>query len=214
MIRVAVADDHLIVREGLRLMLETAEDILLVGDAVDGAEAIRLVEDLQPDVILMDVRMPGLDGIATIARIRAICPHVAAVILTTYDEGDLMIRGLQAGACGFLLKDATLETLLDSIRAAARGDVLLKPATLARLLARSATGPRCAGDRELTERELAVLAGAARGERSKEIARNLGISERTVRAHLTSIYTKLEVDSRAAAVALALRAGILPASPR
>jgi NarL family two-component system response regulator YdfI len=216
-IRVLIADDHLIVREGLRLILETDPEIELVGDAPDGASAVRLTGEVQPDVVLMDLRMPGLDGMQALAQIHTQWPHIALVILTTYNEDTLMVRGLQAGACGYLLKDTSRETLLHAIHAAARGEILLQPEMLARLLAQtSSTGlvarPLAAnetGTFNLTEREQEVLRSVARGERSKEIARHLGITERTVKTYLSSIYTKLGVDSRASAVAKAIGSGLL-----
>lgn len=205
-IRVLIADDHLIVREGLRLILETGEGFELVGEASDGAEAVRLAAELKPDVALMDLRMPGMDGLAAIERLRAEQPQTAVVILTTYNEDDLMMRGLRAGARGYLLKDTDRAALLDTIRAAARGETLLKPEIMARLLARAeAASPGADGAPALSDREREVLAAAARGERSKEIAARLGISERTVKAHLAGIYNKLGVDSRAAAVLIATR---------
>ncbi len=207
-IRVLIADDHLIVREGLRLILETADGIEVVGEATDGAQAVQLAQQLQPDVILMDLRMPHLDGLAAIEQLRADQPQIAMVILTTYNEDDLMVRGLRAGARGYLLKDTDRETLLNTIRAAARGETLLKPEILARLLS---SQPKSRGEIELTDRELEVLKAVARGERSKEIAAQLGITERTVKAHLAGIYNKLGVDSRAAAIAVASQQGLLPA---
>jgi NarL family two-component system response regulator YdfI len=207
-IRVLIADDHLIVREGLRLILETADGIELVGAATDGTQAVRLAKELQPDVILMDLRMPNVDGLTAIECLRSEQPQIAVVILTTYNEDDLIIRGLRAGARGYLLKDTDRDTLLNTIRAAARGETLLKPEIVARLLASQSDKPR--SDLDLTDRELQVLAAVARGERSKEIAAQLGISERTVKAHLAGIYNKLDVDSRAAAIAIASQRGLLP----
>ena len=207
-IRVLIADDHLIVREGLRLILETAEGMELVGEAVDGAEAVRLASQLQPDVVLMDLRMPGMDGLTAIERLRETHPQVAVVILTTYNEDDLMVRGLKAGARGYLLKDTGRETLFHAIRAAARGEMLLNPEIVAKVLAHAAA-PEPVADLELTDREREVLDAVAQGERSKEIAARLHITERTVKAHLTNIYNKLGVDSRAAAVAEAIQRGWL-----
>ncbi len=135
MIRVMITDDHLIVREGLRLILETADDIEVVGEAVDGAECLELAAKLNPQVILMDLQMPRMDGITAIEHLRKDFPEIAIVILTTYNEDDLMIRGLQAGARGYLLKDSSRESLLDTIHAAAKGETLLKPEILARVLA-------------------------------------------------------------------------------
>jgi two-component system, NarL family, response regulator YdfI len=138
-IRVAIVDDHLMVRKGLRLMLEEkrGEGIELVGEAVDGAAAVAMVEQLQPDVVVMDIRMPGMDGIMALKRIRIAWPQVAVLLLTTYDEDELMIQGLQAGACGYLLKDTPLEILLNAIRTAARGEMLFQPEVMARILSRS-----------------------------------------------------------------------------
>jgi len=211
-IRVMVTDDHLIVREGLRLILETAEGIEIVGEASDGAECLALVPECKPDVILMDLQMPRMDGITAIGHLRRDYPGIAIVILTTYNEDDLMIRGLQAGARGYLLKDTSREILLDTIQAAARGETLLKPEILARVLSAHSShlfAPAPQTDSMLTERELEVLQSAARGERNKEIAYKLGITERTVKAHLASIYQKFGVDSRAAAVAVAAQKGLL-----
>ena len=160
----------------------------------------------------MDLRMPNMDGLTAIQRLHAEMPQIAVVILTTFNEDDLMLRGLQAGARGYLLKDTDRSTLFDTIRAAARGETLLKPEIMARLLSLtspSSTGGTGAEPLILTEREGQVLEAVARGERSKEIAARLGISERTVKAHLASIYGKLGVDSRAAAIAVAAQRGLL-----
>lgn len=220
-IRVMIVDDHVIIREGLRLMLEeVGEEFQVVGDATNGESALQLVNQLQPDVVLMDLRMPGMDGITTIEHMRQEHPQIAIIILTTYNEDDLMMRGLQAGACGYLLKDTSLDTLLNAIRAAARGEILIQPDIMARILSYTTSqrpsiplinAPVKQKTFDLTEREREVLVGVARGERSKDIARHLGIAERTVRAYLTNIYAKLDVTSRASAVTTAIRHGILPA---
>jgi NarL family two-component system response regulator YdfI len=212
-VRILIADDHLIIRQGLRLILETEKDFELVAEAADGAEALSLSAELHPDVVLMDLRMPGMDGLTAIERMRVEQPDVAVVILTTFNEDELMLRGLQAGARGYLLKDTDRASLFDTIRAAARGETLLKPEIMTRVL--SAAGSHPSGKAALgtpsilTERESQVLEGVARGERSKEIAVHLGISERTVKAYLASIYDKLGVDSRAAAIAVAAQKGLL-----
>ena len=208
-IRVLITDDHLIVREGLRLILETTDRIEIVGEASDGAECLSLVSALKPDVILMDLQMPRMDGITAITHLRRDHPEIAIVILTTFNEDDLMVRGLQAGARGYLLKDTSRENLLDTIQAAARGETLLKPEILARVLSARPATAAATTDSLLTERELEVLQATARGERNKEIAYKLGITERTVKAHLASIYQKFSVDSRAAAVAVAAQRGLL-----
>lgn len=218
-LRILVADDHFIVRAGLRLILEDEPDFVLVGDAADGAEAVGLVEELEPQVVLMDLRMPGMDGLTALAEIRRRWPHVAVVILTTYDDDALMLKGLRAGASGYLLKDVERSTLFHAIRAAARGETLLSSTVLARLLSDpastssrtsqlSAPGAQMSGT-ALTQREQAVLEAVARGERNKEIAVHLGISEPTVKTHLTNLYAKLAVDSRASAVAVAVERGLL-----
>lgn len=212
MIDVLIADDHLIVREGLQLILGSEPDFHVVGEAPDGATAVRLAGELQPQVILMDLRMPGMDGLEAIGHIRRQWPQIAIVILTTFNEDNLMIRGLQAGALGFLLKDSGRQLLFDTIRAAARGESLLQPEILARVLAHAQPTPESQPPSEtadLTEREMEVLVAVARGERNKEIALQLGVTERTVKAHLTNIYNKLGVDSRAAAVAVAHQRGLL-----
>ncbi|MFT3891000.1 MAG: response regulator transcription factor [Anaerolineales bacterium] len=210
MIKILVADDHLIIRQGLRLILETESDLELVGEASDGAEAVNLCKKLRPDVVLMDLRMPNMDGLTAIEQLHIEQPEIAIVILTTFNEDELMFRGLQAGARGYLLKDTDRSTLFNTIRAAARGETLLKPEIMARVLSQ-ANKPKTGSNAtvSLTERELEVLTSVARGERSKEIALQLGISERTVKAHLASIYEKLGVDSRAGAIAIAAQMGIL-----
>ncbi|GHO58466.1 response regulator transcription factor [Ktedonobacter robiniae] len=222
-IRIVVVDDHLIVREGLRFMLEEADEgFVLVGDAEDGAAALQVVGREQPDVVLMDLRMPGMDGLETIKRIRADWPHIAVLILTTYNEDDLMIRGLQLGACGYLLKETDRTTLFRAIRAAARNEMMVQPEMMSRILSYASHGvsspslsaiPSSRKETELTERELEVLTGLVQGERNKEIAVRLGVAERTVRAHLSTMYMKLNVDSRAQAVAHALQHGLVPPHP-
>jgi NarL family two-component system response regulator YdfI len=215
-IRVVIADDHPLVRKGLQMTFDAVgEDFLLVGEAVDGASALRLVEELQPDVVLMDIRMPGIDGLEALEHIRATWPQIAVVILTTYNDDKLVLRGLQGGACGYLLKDCDLDTLLDAIRTAARGDTLLQSGTITRLLqalppaTTSLPSPRSSGPFELTEREREILAGVARGERNKEIAARLGLTRRTIDTYLSNIFLKLGVDSRTSAVVVALERGLL-----
>jgi two-component system, NarL family, response regulator YdfI len=209
-IRVLVADDHLIIRQGLRLILEIEEGLEVVGEASNGEEAIRQCALLQPDVVLMDLRMPGMDGLTAIERLHVEQPEVAVVILTTFNEDDLMMRGLRAGAKGYLLKDTDRETLFNTIRAAKRGETLLKPEIISRVLSQKGeTAGSTTSGTSLTGRELEVLRAVAQGERSKEIALQLGISERTVKAHLASIYNRLGVDNRAAAIAAASRLGLI-----
>jgi two-component system, NarL family, response regulator YdfI len=215
-IHILIADDHDVVRDGLRLILESEDDFEVVGEAANGAEAVRLCSELNPQVVLMDLRMPGMDGLTAIKHIRQQQPDTNIVILTTYNEDALMLNGLRSGARSYLLKDTKRQVLFDTLRAAARGESLLSQDVIARVMAQSsgvpAAGPKTAafGEIALTDREQEVLIGVARGERSKEIAARLGITERTVKAHLASIYNKFGVDSRAAAIAVASQRGLLP----
>ncbi|MBP8921530.1 MAG: response regulator transcription factor [Micropruina sp.] len=217
MIRVLLVDDHEVVRQGLRLLLETSDEIEVVGEASDGVEALRAVADDQPDVVLMDIRMPRLDGIEATERLRVDHPEVAVVILTTYNEDALLLRGLRAGARGYLLKDTNHRQLEHTIRAAAAGDALLQADVLARVLASPGepgragveAGPTAALPAGLTGRELEVLRLAADGLRTRDMAKALFVGERTVKAHLASIYLKLEVGTRAAAIARAHQLGLL-----
>jgi NarL family two-component system response regulator YdfI len=211
-IRVLIADDHMVVREGLQTVLELAGDLEPVGAAADGAEAVRLVGELSPDVVLMDLRMPGVDGIAAIRQIKERYPAVEIVILTTYDDDAYIVRGLRAGARGYLLKDTGRQALFDAIRAAARGESLLPSAVVDKVVARLAE-PRPAAGGDLSQREQEVLAWLADGASNREIALHLHITERTVKAHVTGIFNKLGVNSRAEAVAVALRQGLLPSEP-
>jgi NarL family two-component system response regulator YdfI len=209
MIRVLVADDHMVVREGLSTILEVAGDIQPVGEAADGAEAVRLVGEVSPDVVLMDLRMPHMDGIEAIRQIKARYPTVEIVILTTYDDDAYIVQGLRAGARGYLLKDTGRQALFDTIRAAARGESLLPSAVVEKVVAHLAE-PRAAGTERLSVREQEVLTLVAEGAANREIALRLHITERTVKAHVTSIFNKLGANSRAEAVAVALRSGFLP----
>jgi NarL family two-component system response regulator YdfI len=208
-IRILIADDHLIVREGLQAILETAPDLKLVGEARDGIEAVQLSGELLPDVVLMDLRMPRMDGIAAIRQIKAKYPQVEIVILTTYDEDEYIIKGLQAGARGYLLKDSGRQALFDTIRAAARSESLLPSTVIDRVVAHL-SGGKSSQPAPLSDREMEVLGLMAQGAANKEIALQLSISERTVKAHVTGILNKLGVNSRTEAVALALRQGLLP----
>jgi len=211
-IRVLIADDHLVVREGLSAILEAAGDMVPVGEAADGAEAVRLAGELAPDVVLMDLRMPVVDGIQAIQQIKARFPAVEIVILTTYDDDAYIVRGLRAGARGYLLKDTGRQVLFEAIRAAARGESLLPPAVLEKVVAHLAA-PRPVKAEELSARESEVLALLGQGTTNKEIALHLHISERTVKAHVTNIFNKLGVNSRTEAVAVAIRHGLLPSEP-
>ena len=209
-IEILICDDHAIVRDGLRLILETVADFEVVGEAQDGAEAVRLAAELAPNVVLMDLRMPGMDGLTALQKLQEEYPQISVIILTTYNEDELMFKGLQAGARGYLLKDTGREMLFNTIRAAARGETLLSPEIMERVLNQAGEKNKTEGlDAEVTGRELEVLREVGAGKTSKQIALQLGITERTVKAHLINIYNKLGVDSRAAAIAEAAKRGWL-----
>ena len=176
----------MVVREGLRAILEAADDLTLVGEAADGAEAVQLAGELSPDVVLMDLRMPGVDGIEAIRQIKARYPEVEIVILTTYADDENIVRGLRAGARGYLLKDTGRKVLFEAIRAAARGESLLPSAVIDKVVAHLAE-PQQVEAKPLSDREQEVLVLLAQGAANKEIAARLCITERTVKAHVTSI---------------------------
>lgn len=205
MIRIVIADDHAVVRAGLAQLLGTFPDVELVGAAADGEEAVALCAERRPDVVLMDLEMPVLDGIAATARIRAAQPGVAVVVLTSFSDRERILRALDAGAAGYLLKDAEPDELGKAIRAAARGEAPLDPkAARALLSSRAATGAAA----PLSEREREVLAMVAEGLANKVIAQRLSISEKTVKAHLTSVFRQIGVTDRTQAALWAQRNGI------
>ena len=204
-VRVLLADDHQVVRFGLHAMLDSEPGIEVVGEAGDGAEAVALARDLQPDVVLMDLRMPGMDGVAATACLRDLTPAIPVLVLTTYDTDADIVRAIEAGATGYLLKDATREELLEAIRLAAAGRSALAPNVATRLVARMAAPVRSA----LSAREIEVLELVARGRSNKEIARRLHLSEATVKTHLVHSFSKLGVDDRTEAVTAALDRGII-----
>jgi DNA-binding NarL/FixJ family response regulator len=208
-IRLIIADDHPVVRTGLRGMLAGESDLEVSGEATTGMEAVDLVERLHPDVVLMDLRMPEMDGVTAISEIKALQPEVHVLVLTTYDTDADILRAIEAGATGYLLKDAPREELFRAIRAAARGEAVLAPGVAARLMDRM----RAPAEEALTAREIEVLSLVARGASNKEIARQLHISEATVKTHLVHIYGKLGVADRTAAATTALQRGILGLEP-
>ena len=201
-IRVLLADDHPVVREGLRGMLAAEPDIEVVGEAASGPEAVALAARLHPDVVLMDLRMPGGDGVEATRRLRG----TTVVVLTTYDSDADILRAVEAGAAGYLLKDTPRAALAGSVRAAARGETVLTPAVAGRLLGRMRAEPE-----QLSARETEVLALVARGLTNTEIGRKLYISEATVKTHLLRACAKLGVSGRTAAVTKAIETGALPA---
>ena len=205
MIRLVIADDHPVVRGGLAQLVSGFDDVELVGQAADGAEAVALCAERSPDVVLMDLEMPVLDGIEATRRIRAESPGVAVVVLTSFSDRERILRALDAGAAGYLLKDADPAELARAVRAAARGDAPLDPkAARALLSARTEPSP---GD-ALSEREREVLLMVAEGLPNKLIARRLEISEKTVKAHLTSVFRRIGVTDRTQAALWAERNGL------
>jgi two-component system, NarL family, response regulator len=201
-VRVLIADDHPIVREGLHAVLSDQPDLEVVGQAATGAEAVALALAARPDVILMDLRMPGMSGVEAIAALRAEWPEAHVLVLTTYDGDEDIYRALQTGAQAYLLKDTPRAELLEAIRAVARGQKRLPAEVAARLMERMST-------EALTERELDVLRLMARGRSNKVIGAALSISEGTVKFHVNNILGKLAADDRTQAVTIALQRGIL-----
>jgi DNA-binding NarL/FixJ family response regulator len=215
-IRVLLADDQALVRSGFRVLLETADDIKIIGEAGDGAEAIDLARRLQPQVILMDIQMPGTGGLEATRQITA-DPALTAtriIILTTFDENAHVYEALRAGASGFLVKDAETSELLHAVRVVARGEALLAPAITRRLIQTFAAGPRPGADAPaalamLTDREREVLTLVAAGLSNDEIANQLVLSPATARTHVSRIITKLAVRDRAQLVVLAYESGLV-----
>jgi DNA-binding NarL/FixJ family response regulator len=204
-IRLLIADDHPVVRDGLRAMLATQPDMELVGEAATGTEAVAHARALRPDVVLMDLQMPDLDGPAAIATLREQAPEVRVLVLTTFGTDADITRAVDAGATGYLLKDAPREQLFGAIRAAARGESVLSPSVATRVLGRM----RAPAEEALSPRELEILGAVARGLSNKEIGRQLYVSEATVKTHLLRVFSKLGVDDRTAAVTIALERGII-----
>jgi DNA-binding NarL/FixJ family response regulator len=205
MIRVVIADDHPVVRSGLAGLLAVEPDVEVVGEAADGAAAVTLARSLTPDLVLMDLRMPVLDGAAATAQITDELPGVHVLVLTTYETDTDILRAVEAGATGYLLKDTPRDQLVAGVRAAARGESALSPSVARRLV------QQLRGDAErLTPRELEVLSGVARGLSNAAIGRELYITEATVKTHLLRMFGKLGVDDRTHAVTVAIQRGILP----
>lgn len=207
-IRVLLADDHAVVRQGLRMFLGLDSEIEIVGEAQNGAEAVRLAHSLEPDVVLMDLLMPVMDGITAIAAIRKELPDIEVIALTSVLEDASVVGAVRAGAIGYLLKDTESEELCRAIKAAAAGQVQLSPQAAARLM-REMRNPEA--PEPLTERETDVLRLLALGRANKEIARELHIGEKTVKTHVSNILAKLGVQSRTQAALHAVRVGLVPA---
>jgi DNA-binding NarL/FixJ family response regulator len=204
-IRLLIADDHPVVRDGLKSMLAAQPDFFVVGEAANGEEAVRQAEVLNPDVILIDLRMPVMDGVAAINRLRTTTPHVHILVLTTYDTDADILRAIEAGATGYILKDAPREELFRAVRSTAEGQSYLSPSVATRLMGRM----RSPTEESLSRREVEILGFVARGLSNKEIAGKLQISETTVKSHLLHIFAKLQVNDRTQAVTLAVQKGII-----
>ncbi|WP_435061705.1 response regulator [Amycolatopsis thermoflava] len=205
MITLVLADDHPVVRDGLRGIFTAEHGFEVLGEAGDGAEAVALAERVRPDVVLMDLRMPGTDGVHAIGELARRGNPARVLVLTTYDTDSDVLPAIEAGATGYLLKDAPREELFRAVRAAARGEAVLSPAVATRLMGQV----RAPAREELSQREIEVLTLVARGGTNKDAAAKLFISEATVKTHLLHAYAKLGVKDRAAAVALALRRGLI-----
>jgi NarL family two-component system response regulator LiaR len=208
-IRILIADDHAVVREGLRALIEAKPDMELVGEAEDGVEAVLMARSLKPDVILLDLLMPRMDGIEAIGEIKQENPHARILILTSFAADDKVFPAIKAGAAGYLLKDSSSQALIQAIREVYQGESSLHP-TIARKLIREILRPSTAAPAEnlLTEREVAVLKLIAGGLSNQEIAETLVISERTVSSHVSNILDKLHLANRTQAALYALREGL------
>ncbi len=212
-IKILIVDDHEMVRNGLSVMMEREEDFTVVGEAKNGLEAVEKAKSLSPDVILMDLRMPEMDGVEAMRQIRAEQDHVKFLVLTTYDTDEYIFDAIEAGAKGYLLKDTSREELFRAVRTVNRGESLIEPAVISRVLDRltqlshqAAHGPDHAA---LSEREVEVLQLMARGSANKQIASDLSITESTVKTHVANIFQKLEVGHRTEAVTKAMSQGII-----
>jgi DNA-binding NarL/FixJ family response regulator len=209
-IKIVIVDDHPVVREGIGAMLKREPDFKIVGEASNGQEAIEKARELSPDVMLMDLRMPEVDGVEAITRIKAEKPEIKFIILTTYSDDEYIFRGIAAGARAYLLKDAPRDELFKAIRAVSRGESLIQPVVASRLLDRlQELSKKSPSVDTLSEREVEVLNLMAKGVSNKDIADQLSITQSTVKTHITSIFQKLDVTTRTEAVTTALKRGII-----
>jgi DNA-binding NarL/FixJ family response regulator len=207
-IRIVVADDHPVVRDGLVAMLRASSEFDVVGEAPNGAEAVHLVEVTSPDVLLLDLEMPGLDGVAVLRRLREIASPTRAIVFTVFDTDERIISAVEAGAKGYLLKGVPRAEIFTAIRVVHGGGSLLQPVVAARVLEHVASRARGPDEIALTPRESSVLQLLARGRSNKQIAATLGVSERTVKFHVSALFTKLGATNRTEAVTRAIQAGL------
>lgn len=209
-IKVLIADDHPVVREGLMTMIGREPDFQVIGEASNGVEAVNKSKELRPDVVLMDLRMPELDGVEAIRQISADLPNTKFIILTTFSDDEYIFKGIEVGARAYLLKDAPREELFKAIRAVYQGESLIQPVVASRVLERFAElSKHSLSPETLTEREVEVLRLIAKGAANKEIAAQLNISNSTVKTHIASIFQKLGANDRTEAVTLAIKKGII-----
>ncbi len=214
-ISVLIVDDHAVVRQGVRAFLETHPDIIVVGEAASGTEAIRLVQEHIPDVAIVDLLLPGMDGIETTRQIRRISPHTRVVVLTSYDDDRYIFPALRAGALSYILKEVSPAELVEAIRRAARGEAVLHPRVARRVIQEiRGEGVGLNPFAELTERELEVLRLIAEGLSNAEIAERLVISQKTVKDHVSNILSKLHLADRTQAAVYAWREGLVQQTPR
>ena len=212
-IGVLIADDHAVVRQGLRTFLELQADIAILGEAADGEEAVAQTAALHPRVVLLDLVMPKLGGLEALARIHAADPSVRVIVLTSFSEADDVATAVRSGAAGYLLKDVQPAELVEAIRRAARGEALLHPAVAAKLMDQFARSTRPSNKDLLTARESEVLSLIAGGRANKEIAKELSLSEKTVKTHVSNILQKLQVADRTQAALYAVREGLVDVGP-
>jgi NarL family two-component system response regulator LiaR len=208
-IRVLIADDHAVVRQGLRTFLDLQPDVEVAGEAADGEEAVEAARRLSPDVVLLDLAMPRLDGVAALPRLREAAPAARVIVLTSFGEDDRVFAALRAGAAGFLLKDVEPAELVRGIRTAHAGQAPLSPSVAARVVEELAHPGRRAGGDELTPRELEVLRLIAGGRSNKRIALELGVAEKTVKTHVSHVLAKLGLADRTQAALYAVREGLV-----
>lgn len=206
-IKVLVVDDQVLICDGIAKLLEGEKDIEVVGRAYSGQEAIEKAERLKPDIILMDIRMPGIDGISATKMIKAQNPSIQIIAISVYEEDDLIMRMFQAGAVGYILKDISLENLVKAIKNVYKGTTMINPRISRKLLKLITSDPKSSN--ELTPRELDILREIARGKSNKEIAEELYLSESTVKSHISHIFQKLNIKTRAEAVLYAVKNGII-----